>query len=603
MFAPMYPQQQQPIRPPESTDPMQVAQQANALRLGQQQLAAGQMQLQQQQMDLQDQMKWRQAWRDANGNMDQAIQAAAQAGVGPRTLIPIQQQVLALKSEQAKLSQTQSEALDLKHDGLHALLAPVAGIKDPVAQKAAWDKAMESAVQQGYASPSEAAMHPYPGSQDAVQNYILGLNTVKWLSADASQKQAAARETIANTGSSKESREANQQSFQNAISDLGANPPASAQDYQDRVGKLPYQIAKRIFAAVPPGQYDPQQSVATIRQLGMTPEQQTQSAAGAKRLGMPQTEAELAIVATDPHRTPEERAAANAALRRLDQSKIAARPVTTINMPAPNLPPVTSNTPSGEDYIRTLPAAIQGTVRAIVDGRQKLPSGMALRTPYWAGIVQAVNQADPQWSEQRGEIRKSFTTGADGRNIGSLNTASVHLDQLDQAAQAMQNGSFVPGNAVWNRMRSMFGSAAPTNFESLKAAVAGEMANALKGNATDPEIGNMSRNLQAANSPAQLSGAIDTNLHILGAKLNTYHQRYQQQIPGDSVWSPVLPSARAVFQKHGFDPTAGPVNSNLPGSSISPAVTKALASQGPGIHTLSDGTRWMKAADGTITRQ
>jgi hypothetical protein len=168
-----------------------------------------------------------------------------------------------------------------------------------------------------------------------------------------------------------------------------------------------------------------------------------------------------------------------------------------------------------------------------------------------AYLRDAVYRFDPNYSDQRAQIRKAFTAGNDGRNIGALNTAAVHLDQLNDVAAAMSNGSFVPGNQLWNRVRSTFGSAAPTNFESLKSAVAGEMANALKGNATDPEIKAISNNLQAANSPQQLAGAIQTNLHTLGAKLQTYKERYEQQIPNDTVWSPVLPSAGSVFSKFG----------------------------------------------------
>lgn len=45
-------------------------------------------------------------------------------------------------------------------------------------------------------------------------------------------------------------------------------------------------------------------------------------------------------------------------------------------------------------------------------------------------------------------------------------------------------------------------------------------------------------------------------------------------------------------------------NQPAPANSGAPAdVKKALSSAGPGIHTLSDGSKWMTAADGTITKQ
>jgi hypothetical protein len=71
----------------------------------------------------------------------------------------------------------------------------------------------------------------------------------------------------------------------------------------------------------------------------------------------------------------------------------------------------------------------------------------------------------------------------------------------------------------------MFGGSAPTNFEGLHSAVSGEMAAALKGNATDSEIHNMASSIESKNSPKQLADYIETQLHVLGAKLNTYNER------------------------------------------------------------------------------
>ena len=245
----------------------------------------------------------------------------------------------------------------------------------------------------------------------------------------------------------------------------------------------------------------------------------------------------------------------------------------------------------GDAFLQTLPAALQGTVKAIAEGRQDPISGFALTKGPGAQIMAAVQQYDPQWSAQRAQIRRAFTTGKAADNIGSLNTATVHLDQLAEAAKAMSNGTFVPGNEIWNKVQTMFGGNAPTNFAALQAAVNGEMANALKGNATDPEIANIAKTTQQAGSPAQLAGAIETHLHTLGAKLNTYQERYQQQIPGDTTWSPVMPSAAAVYQKHGMNPTAGPA-ANVTGSI--PALPSTLSSSDVGKVYLSKSGQKLK---------
>jgi hypothetical protein len=209
---------------------------------------------------------------------------------------------------------------------------------------------------------------------------------------------------------------------------------------------------------------------------------------------------------------------------------------------------------TGDAYLAALPPGRAAQVKAFAQGQideSDLPRGNA-RQPF----LDAVMQYEPGFTKQIGQTRKDFgSAGKSGQNIQSLNTASVHVDQLGEAAQAMANGTFVPGNQVFNRVVSMFGGAAPTNFEGIKAAVASEMASALKGNATDQEIAANAKTVHAASSPKQLAGIIDTNLHVLGAKLNTKDEQYQAGTNGvDPKYTPVMPTAAAVYAKHGIQP-------------------------------------------------
>ena len=57
---------------------------------------------------------------------------------------------------------------------------------------------------------------------------------------------------------------------------------------------------------------------------------------------------------------------------------------------------------------------------------------------------------------------------------------------LKELADAMDNGSFTPGNALWNKAKQVFGDATPTNSETLRQAVAGEQDRALHGTSTIP---------------------------------------------------------------------------------------------------------------------
>ena len=209
---------------------------------------------------------------------------------------------------------------------------------------------------------------------------------------------------------------------------------------------------------------------------------------------------------------------------------------------------------TGMEFLGTLPPAMANRVQAIASGAVQGYTGRAAASGPGAQMMAAVQQYDHSWTEQRAKTRSSFTTGKQGDNIGALNTATVHLDQLAEAAKEMKNGTFRPGNDAYNRLAAAFGASAVTNFDTLKSAVAGEMATALKGNATDQEIHEISKNIQNSNSPDQLAGFAQTSLHTLGAKLNTYDERYHAISSADDPWTPVLPSARAVYQKYGINP-------------------------------------------------
>ena len=295
---------------------------------------------------------------------------------------------------------------------------------------------------------------------------------------------------------------------------------------------------------------------------GLTPLQQRDLAIREKTADNNASEAELQFRAAKGDQV------ARAALDRMhsDRIKIAqqSRPVTNVYSGMP-----TDNRATGEEYLAQLMKVSPGLaykVKAIAEGRDSIPTGRAAVSGAGKQIVDAVYQYDRDFSTQRAQIRKAFTSGADGRNIGALNTASVHLDQLATAADALANKDYKVVNQVSNWFKEQTGKPAPTNFASLKNAVAGEMAAALKGQATDIEIHNISQAINAAQSPAALSDQVTTNLHILEAKLNTYRERYRQQIPNDTVWSPVLPSAGAVFTKHGVGTGS---QGNLPGPTTS----------------------------------
>jgi hypothetical protein len=74
-------------------------------------------------------------------------------------------------------------------------------------------------------------------------------------------------------------------------------------------------------------------------------------------------------------------------------------------------------------------------------------------------------------------------------------------------------------------------------------------------------------------------------LGIIGQKLQTYKERYEQQIPGDTAYSPVLPSAQAVFNKHA---TGQSQQQNETQGTSGMAVSLAAAKQLPAMKGKTD---------------
>ena len=223
---------------------------------------------------------------------------------------------------------------------------------------------------------------------------------------------------------------------------------------------------------------------------------------------------------------------------------------------ASSAPPGPGSLLTGDEFLATLPKGRAAQIKSIAEGRQ---SAINRGGKDNIALMDAVNQYDPTFTIQRAKMRASFTSGKQGQQIGALNTAGVHLDQLGGLAKALENGSLVPGNQLWNWGKTMLGGADPSNFEALKEAVAGEMVRGLTGNVTIPEIENINKTIHAASSPAQLAGVIHTNLKTLGGKLKILGEQYEQQIPNDPVFNPILPSMRDVMDRHGVSDTAVPM--------------------------------------------
>lgn len=224
--------------------------------------------------------------------------------------------------------------------------------------------------------------------------------------------------------------------------------------------------------------------------------------------------------------------------------------------------------------------------QAIAEYRMPALTGRAAISGAGPAIMSQVAQINPSYDASqfpnRQRTRIAFTSGTQGQQLNAINTAIQHLDLLKQAAQAVGNGSFVPGNAIYNTVRTAFGGAAPTNLATINEAIDGEVGAVIKkGAATEGEMARQGKLSNQNSSPEQIAGRVDTTIGLLGGKANALDYQFKQAMGQNDPTQLLTPEARSVLSK-------------ASGSTAAPAeVQSILKGQKDGRYTLSDGSAWI----------
>ncbi len=142
-----------------------------------------------------------------------------------------------------------------------------------------------------------------------------------------------------------------------------------------------------------------------------------------------------------------------------------------------------------------------------------------------------------------------------------------------------------------------------SNFDTLKDALSAEVASVLsKGQATVSGIADAQSHIKNSQSPAQLAGYINTLIPVMGSKLSALDYQYHQAMGEKDPFSALSPEGKKVLEKYGFDPAHPEQKLNASSVQVPANVAAALKDKKPGKHTLSDGSVWIKAADGTVSK-
>lgn len=205
---------------------------------------------------------------------------------------------------------------------------------------------------------------------------------------------------------------------------------------------------------------------------------------------------------------------------------------------------------SGPAFLSTLDPGMAAQVKAV--GQYDMPLPPASRAGGIA-IQQAVARAYPEYDYTNAHSKvaaaKAFTSGKQGQNINSLNTALAHLGTTAQRAEDLKNESFTPYNSIANAAGRVFGDPRVTNFNVARQAVADELTRAFRGSGGNvADIKGWEDSINSSESPEQLRGAIQQGAKLLEGRVYAIgDQRSQALGTKDDPLSILNPHARAAL--------------------------------------------------------
>ncbi len=297
------------------------------------------------------------------------------------------------------------------------------------------------------------------------------------------------------------------------------------------------------------------------------------------------TEASLAMQVAKgkrPGASPEDVQAsrdAETALKRLDQSKREARPSINVNM-----------TPAQADTTADMIGQGKIDPTSVRTMLRRQPGLLAQVVAKYPGFDEA--DIDNRYNTAK-EFSSSSNTKAGGQVL-ALNTLIHHADLYQQVGESLHNGTFVPGNAAYNAVASMFGSAPPQNANLVARFLAGETGKVATGGVpAEGEINGILQSLGQNASPEQIKQAGQKMLEIasgrmipLKEKRDNAHLQNQFPIVGQD--------AAAILQKRGIDPNTLRPSAQPGGSGVKSVSSKAERD------ALPKGAQYTKPGDPTV---
>jgi len=183
------------------------------------------------------------------------------------------------------------------------------------------------------------------------------------------------------------------------------------------------------------------------------------------------------------------------------------------------------------------------------------------------GLARRIDpEYDPTVQPARANLQKDMTTGKMGVQIGGINTALQHLEQLKKHAEELDAdrlvSRFTTVNTFTNWVRQKTNDPKLGALKQTMLSTATEMAKALKGNAS-PSTEEINEELKVMNESANAEGwdaVIQARIGLLAGQANSIRERALRLYPNRTYFGVIGPSAQSALTNMGHINLVSPSN-------------------------------------------
>lgn len=150
-----------------------------------------------------------------------------------------------------------------------------------------------------------------------------------------------------------------------------------------------------------------------------------------------------------------------------------------------------------------------------------------------AGNTGASVVANQQLVKSQNGLLKDFQTGATAKALDGINTSVKHAEVLSPLIDQLGNGDVQIFNRLHQYLATQLGETAPTDFETTKKFLAGEVAKAvLPAGGGEAEREGIAADMSKAESPQQLQSALGRWKQLLAGKTDATRLRWNSWTDG-----------------------------------------------------------------------